>query len=74
MLTREESDDFVDRIEAEFEQRGFGLWAVEVRGGAPFIGFVGLHVPPFEAHFTPGHRLRHHVLYRIRAEESARQP
>jgi ribosomal-protein-alanine N-acetyltransferase len=52
-LTRAESDAMVDRIEAAFESNGFGLWAVEVVGGAPFIGFVGLAVPTFEAHFTP---------------------
>ncbi len=35
------------------EERGWGFWAVEVRGGAPFIGFVGLSVPGFTTHFTP---------------------
>jgi RimJ/RimL family protein N-acetyltransferase len=30
-LTRAESDAFVDRIEARFEARGYGLWALEVR-------------------------------------------
>jgi RimJ/RimL family protein N-acetyltransferase len=52
-LTRAESDAFVDRIEAGFEQNGFGLWAVEVPGESPFIGFVGLSRPSFDAHFTP---------------------
>ena len=52
-LTRAESDAFVERIEAEFDDCGFGLWAVEVRGEAPFIGYVGLHRVPFEAPFTP---------------------
>lgn len=52
-LTRDESDAFVDRIEAEFEDVGYGLWAVEVHDGAPFIGYVGLHRVPFEAAFTP---------------------
>ena len=42
-----------DRTEARLEEEGFGLWAVEVVGGAPFIGFVGLSVPRFETHFTP---------------------
>lgn len=51
--TRAESDATVDRIEAHFAQHGFGFWAVEVRGIAPFIGFTGLAVTPFEAHFTP---------------------
>src|SRR5262249_16415930 len=30
-----------------------GLWAVEAVEQAPFIGFVGLARPRFEAHFTP---------------------
>src|SRR3954453_23990244 len=28
-LTREESDAFVDRLEAGFAEHGFGVWAVE---------------------------------------------
>lgn len=45
-LTRAESDAFVDRIEATWAARGFGLWAVEVlappAAADPFIGYVGL--------------------------------
>ena len=52
-LSREESDRLVDRIEAHFEARGFGLFAVELRRERSFVGFVGLSVPDFEAHFTP---------------------
>jgi RimJ/RimL family protein N-acetyltransferase len=53
-LTREQSDAFVrERIVPHFAEHGFGLWAVEVPGRAPFIGFAGLLVPAFEAHFTP---------------------
>ena len=44
-LTRAESDALIDRIEADFAERGFGLWAVEVLGAAPCAGFVGLSVP-----------------------------
>ena len=51
--SRDESDAIVERIESHFDRRGFGLWAVEVRRGAPFVGFVGLWTPTFEAHFTP---------------------
>lgn len=50
-LTRAQSDALVDAIEAGFEERGFGLWALEVDGA--FAGFVGLAVPAFEASFTP---------------------
>jgi RimJ/RimL family protein N-acetyltransferase len=41
-LTRERSDEFVDRIERHWDEHGWGLWAVEVRGVAPFVGYVGL--------------------------------
>ena len=33
------------RIRANLAREGWGLWAVEVKGGAPFIGFVGLSKP-----------------------------
>jgi len=52
-LSREESDALSERIETHFEQHGFGLFAVEVTDSAPFIGFVGLSIPRFEAAFTP---------------------
>lgn len=52
-LTRAESEALVANIRAHFDQRGFGLWVVEVPGVVDFAGFVGLNVPPFEAPFTP---------------------
>jgi RimJ/RimL family protein N-acetyltransferase len=39
-LSREESDAFVDRIEAHFAEHGYGLWVVDVDGA--FAGFTGL--------------------------------
>lgn len=48
-LTRAESDAFVDRVAASFEQHGFGLWAVEVAATGEFIGVTGLSVPRFHA-------------------------
>src|SRR5262245_7206045 len=76
VLTRAESDALVDRIEASFERHGFGLWAVEVVDQIPFIGFVGLAVPSFEAHFTPcvevGWRLAAEFWGRGYATEAAR--
>jgi RimJ/RimL family protein N-acetyltransferase len=52
-LDREGSDAFVDRIEKAFDERGYGLWAVEVIATGEFIGFTGLALHTFEAHFTP---------------------
>jgi RimJ/RimL family protein N-acetyltransferase len=53
VLNREESDAMANRIESQFNEVGYGLWAVEALDQAPFIGFVGLSVPNFQAHFTP---------------------
>jgi RimJ/RimL family protein N-acetyltransferase len=50
-LSCDESDAMAARLQAELQQRGWGLWAVEVQAGAPFIGFVGLSIPGFDAHF-----------------------
>ena len=52
-LTRKESDQMVDRIESNFENYGFGLFAAELKETAAFIGFIGLHTATFQAHFTP---------------------
>jgi RimJ/RimL family protein N-acetyltransferase len=52
-LSRVESDAMVEGIARHFRERGFGLWAVEVPGVAAFVGFAGLAVPSFTAHFTP---------------------
>lgn len=41
-LTGAQSDAFVDWIEQRFGEQGWGYWAVEIAGGEPFIGFVGL--------------------------------
>ena len=75
-LTREESDRLADRIQDDLRREGFGLWAVEVPGEAPFIGFVGLSRPRFEAHFTPcvevGWRLAHAHHGKGYASEGAR--
>ena len=53
LLSRAESDALAARIRANFDAQGWGLWAVEIKGGAPFIGFVGLNRPSFEAPFMP---------------------
>jgi RimJ/RimL family protein N-acetyltransferase len=52
-LSRLESDALASRIQKHFDERGFGLWAVEIRDVAQFAGFIGLSTPRFDAHFTP---------------------
>ncbi|HUA73056.1 MAG TPA: GNAT family N-acetyltransferase [Solirubrobacteraceae bacterium] len=52
-MTRDESDGFVHIVRETIERQGWGLWAVGVEGGPPYIGFVGLNAARFEAPFTP---------------------
>lgn len=53
VLTREESDAYVQAAEKHFADYGFCKWAVEAPGVSPFIGAVGLTRVKFEASFTP---------------------
>jgi RimJ/RimL family protein N-acetyltransferase len=75
-LTREESDAMIGRIEDHFRSKGFGLYAAELRSDGRFIGYVGLHTPTFETHFTPcveiGWRLASDVWGQGFATEGAR--
>jgi ribosomal-protein-alanine N-acetyltransferase len=52
-LSRRQSDELIEKIEAGFEAHGYGLWALELRATGEFVGFTGLAVPSFDAHFTP---------------------
>jgi RimJ/RimL family protein N-acetyltransferase len=77
VLSRAESDAEAARARAHFDQHGFGFWAVEVLGGASFIGFAGLARPRFESSFTPcveiGWRLAAEHWGRGYATEAARR-
>lgn len=50
-LTREESRIMLDKLRSLIEERGWGLWAVEING--ELAGFTGLAEVIFPAHFTP---------------------
>jgi 3-dehydroquinate dehydratase/shikimate dehydrogenase len=64
-LNRQESDDLAKRIIEKIKQQGWGLWAVSVPGVANFIGFIGLAVPSFEAHFTPAVEVGWRLAYKF---------
>lgn len=53
LLSPEEADVMVDRIETHFTLHDFGPWACELRATGAFIGYIGLVVPRFVAAFTP---------------------
>jgi RimJ/RimL family protein N-acetyltransferase len=52
-LSREQTTETLAWITKHYERHGYAVWAVEVPGQAPFIGYIGLAVPSFEASFTP---------------------
>ena len=52
-LSRLESAALIGRIRGHFAELGFGLWALERKDTGEFIGFTGLSVVGFTAHFTP---------------------
>lgn len=53
VLTSEASDALFDRAREHFNRHGFGPFAVELLETGSFIGFIGLSIPAFDAHFTP---------------------
>ncbi len=75
-LSRAESDALADRIEALFEEQGYGLWALEVRADGRFIGFTGLNPMPAGVPGAGGveiaWRLARHAWHRGYATEAAR--
>jgi RimJ/RimL family protein N-acetyltransferase len=75
-LSREESDALAARIRRHGDEHGFGLWAVELPGVAPFIGFIGLSYPHLPPPFAPsveiGWRLARAHWNRGLATEGAR--
>ena len=75
VMPREQSDAFVDLIEARFATQGFGLWALELRDTGEFIGFTGLNpMPegvPGEGGVEVGWRLARHAWKHGYATEAA---
>ena len=58
-LTEEETMAFYCRIRKEFEEYGYGLYAVECKETRNFLGYVGFHNIAFESDFysRSGNRL-----------------
>ncbi|MGN6379432.1 MAG: GNAT family N-acetyltransferase [Gaiellales bacterium] len=75
-VSREMSDERARLIQDHWRDRGFGLWAAELRDEGRFIGFVGLSVPAFLPAVLPavevGWRLAPDVWGRGLATEGGR--
>jgi RimJ/RimL family protein N-acetyltransferase len=84
LLTREQSDAAVALMQAEFDERGLGWWALEARETGEFIGRAGLDKVDEDMPFagvdrvTPRGGTRHphdrlmRVPFRVRACPSER--
>ena len=74
-MDRAASDAFVDLIEQRFEERGYGLWAMELTGTGEFIGFTGLNRKPADVPggdgVEIGWRLARHAWHQGYATEAA---
>lgn len=53
VMTEEESRSMWNRMRAELDEKGYGLYAVELASSGALIGLLGLHRADFEAEFTP---------------------
>lgn len=75
LLTRAQSESDMNVLRRQIDERGWGLWVVEVDGA--FAGFTGLAIPRFTAHFTPctevGWRFRREFWGRSLAYRAAGQ-
>ncbi len=76
VLSRVESDALLDRMAADIDERGWGLWAVEVVGTTTLAGFVGLDPVSLDLPCAPaveiGWRLARPYWGRGLATEAAR--
>lgn len=53
LIAREASDASIDAWQAQFAERGWSNWAVELKETGEFIGFTGLTMPRRALPFTP---------------------
>ncbi len=52
-LTREKSDAMADYCERLIAERGWGVWAIEIKETGEFIGCVGLNIPRDDLPVSP---------------------
>ena len=71
-ISRDDSDDMVDRVQTCWRKRGYGLWAAEERASGLFAGYIGFWNPDGWPGFELGWTLRRSFWGRGLATEGAR--
>jgi ribosomal-protein-alanine N-acetyltransferase len=71
VMTRAQSDAFMNRIMHHFTEHGYGVWCVELDGES--IGYTGFMVPWFRDGVEVGWRIRSELWGRGIAPEAARE-
>lgn len=52
-LNKEQTEQFIDRMQSQFYKNGFCYFALDKLENNEFIGFIGISEQNFEADFTP---------------------
>lgn len=50
---RQQTQAMITRWIKHYQEKGYSLYAVELKASHELIGFIGIITPNFEAHFTP---------------------
>ncbi len=53
ILTKKQTNEFIERMKTQFQDKGFCYFAVDKLEDNEFIGFIGLSEQTYEAEFTP---------------------
>ncbi len=52
-ITMMQAKDFISRMNDQGQEKGYTLWAAELKKNGDLIGFIGLNYTDWKAHFTP---------------------
>ncbi len=76
-LDKNETEQFIQRLQAQYQQKGYTYFATEILNTGAFIGFIGLAYQDYATDFTPavdiGWRLKKSAWGKGYATEGAKR-